>query len=1145
MKSNKNIFILFLFFLPGLFYRLEAQNPNLVTPDNGATFDASSAYSNPPSRGRPANIAREVYQMRWESNNEKEGAWIRVRWKKTQFLKELWIMTKSRPYDIALEPDQKAGKYSLPRKVKLSFNDGKSIEAELRLADYFQVITLPEAIPTDSLKITIEQIWEGLGEENTGICKVKAFAESHRTSFELSTFEMYDVKKDIPVQSAKVEIINTGGVVQGAQLVLHSNGKKYGQVDLDEIPANSVVTQQIWIPASFSEITLNCQITSKGNHFPGTSTILLKPYNKNYFDGGEIDIIATNHNDLGWLDTQSITADYRSDILIAPALDLMKTNPEFKYTMESVEYLKEFLVRHPDRKDELIQRIREKRFAVGASYVQCLQVQVGQEKLVRQFYYGRRWMKENFPGCDTRFYVNTDVPGMTYQLPQILKKSGIDYIIQGRFPWGFYYWQGLDGTSIPMFAFRYGSDSRLMNPKNNSGYLKFLDEREYYYKPRQLPKMVLYDFNSDYLPPCPDLIPFVKEQNGSMEKFALKWNNHFKAEPDKQITPPKLHFEEPNAVLKKFFDKGELNIETLKGNWPMSWAYYDEPGHREGLLMGRKGHNALVKAEGLFASLNNVDAQIAYPQDDLDKGWLANCWPDHGWGGNRGIIGDQVCVDSYTRSRHIGDSLVASAQNLLLNLIPQGTSEQISVVVYNSCSWVRSDLVSCKINYPSNWNGLELKDGDGRNVSSELISHSPSRQEIELALLATDVPSVGYKTYYACEAKSFPRKPKEIMGDSIENDLIKVKFGKGGISELFDKVRKQEVLKTEKYFGGEVIQMEAPTVAWENQESVTMNDFDKTSLHEFKTIHATESPLRYIVEKEARMDYFTLRERFILNKNSRELIVEADVLNWTGEKARELRIVFPVKMDKSYDATYDVPFGRVEMNRDNVDYSYLPDNYECQFVAAKYGRKDLPFREAINWVDVSTGNYKGNGCLFASDMTVHLFRDETTNPVDYPIVQHVLLSTRESFGWNPRYSFTQEGSHSYRMALYPHDGNWRYAFKSGIAFNNPLTAICGKAETKTGVALLPFSKSFFTVEPENILVSTIKQAEDGHGTVIRFYETEGRYTKARIIGFKPISHAYLTDMLEYNINDLPVDADGSIEISVKPYEIITLRTYLE
>jgi len=228
-----------------------------------------------------------------------------------------------------------------------------------------------------------------------------------------------------------------------------------------------------------------------------------------------------------------------------------------------------------------------------------------------------------------------------------------------------------------------------------------------------------------------------------------------------------------------------------------------------------------------------------------------------------------------------------------------------------------------------------------------------------------------------------------------------------------------------------------------------------------------------------------------------------------------------------------------------VDYSYLPDNYECQFVPERYGRKDLPFREALNWVDVSTGNYKGYGCLFASDMTVHLFRDETANPVDYPLVQHVLLSTRASFGWNPKYSFTQQGSHSYRMALYPHDGNWRFAYNEGMAFNTPLTAICGKPGTGTEAALLPVSKSFLDVEPANIMVSAMKRAEDGHGTIIRFYESQGRYTKARITGFKPFTKAFLTDMLEYNLSELPVNTDGSLEIQVKPYDIITIRTYME
>jgi alpha-mannosidase len=1138
---HKSSLVFVLLSVIGYFTTLNAQNPNLVSGDYGAVYEASSANPNPPSRGRALNLGREAYQVRWESEKEIEGAWVSVKWKEPQNVKELWLITQSWGYGMTLEPAAERGNYLVPQQVKVTLSDGSSIEAELRNAEYFQIISFPKTVTTQSLKFTVEKVWKDSGIERTGLCKLRAFASEHSTGFEIKTAEMYDMQKGQPMQSASIEIINQGGDATQAKLRLSCKGKTPAMIDLGDIPGHSVTTKEIWIPVVYNETDMECSIQDAGHHFPKAQHMLLKPYNKSYFDSGELDIIATNHNDLGWLDTQEKTADYRSNVLIAPALDLMKTYPEFKYTMESIEYLKEFLVRHPERKDEIIQRIREKRFAFGGSYIQNLQAHVGQEKLVRQFYYGKRWLKETFPGCDTHFYINTDVPGFTYQLPQILTKCGIDYAIQGRFPWGFYYWQGLDGTRIPVFAFRYGAESRMINPNNRVGYLKFLNEREYYYKPRQLPKSVLYDFNSDYLPPCPELIPYVKKQNETMAAFSRQWNTHFQAEPSKQIAPPVIKFTEPNEALSNFFGKGLLNIETVKGDYPMSWAYYDEPGHREGLLMGRKGHNALIQAEELYSILNSIHSTAQYPKEKFDEGWLANCWPDHGWGGNRGIVGDQVCVDSYAKSFRIGSELARDAQAQLLNLVPQGSRNQIPVIVYNPCNWIRNGYVSCRISYPAHWKGLELKDEAGNSLISEQISHSQANHEIEIGWIATDIPSIGYKTYYASEAKKFPPTMAPFVGDSIETPQAKIRMGSGGISSYYNKEKKQEMLKTDKFFGGEVIQLTAPTVAWENQEPVTMDDFDRTSMHEFKTIRSVESPLRYLIEKEAKMKYFTLRERFILYKGSGEFHIEADVLNWTGEKAKELRIVFPVNMEKDFRSTYDVPFGKVEIERgDNIDYSYLPDNYECQFYPTNYARNDLPFREALNWVDVSTGTYKGFGCLFASDMTVHLFKDETAHPVDYPLVQHVLLATRESFGWNPKYSFTQAGSHSYRMALYPHDGNWRYAQKEGLAFNRPLTAIAGKSAASIA-SCLPAVQSFIKMEPSNLFVSTLKGAEDGNGMILRFYESEGKSVRAHLTGFKPFSKVTLTDMLEYDKKALPVNADGSIDMDVKPYEIHTLR----
>lgn len=1087
----------------------------------------------------PANIAHEKLQLRWEAD-EKEGAWIEVQWKDDQKIKELWIVNKATAFDFFLDPYMRTSNYLVPKNVEISFSDGTSLDAELKLCEYYQILTLPKEIISSSVKILIKEVWEASGENNTGLAKLKAFSEPNSANFKVDIFEMYDIQNDLSVQSAKIEILNPGTKIENPLLVILKEGKRIWEINLNEIPAKSLSIQQIWIPAVYEETNLTFKFVSPDDLFTTNQSINVKPYTKNYFDGGTFNILNTNHNDLGWLNTQAITADYRSSDLILPAMDLIKENPEFKYTMESIEYLKEFLERHPEREDEMVQLMKDKRFVFGAGYVQNLQVHVGQEKLIRQFYLGRRWLLENFPECDTKFYMNTDIPGLTYQLPQILRKSGIDYMIQGRMAWGFYYWEGLDGTSIPMFAFRYAAPYGLMNPVNNTGWLKFLNEREYYYKPRQMPKSMLYDFNTDYMPPSPEIIPFVKSQNVVMEKFASAWNENFKDNPEKQINPPKIRFVEAEGALEEIFGNGELNIETMKGDWPMTWAYYDEPGNREALLMGRKAHNELLKAESLYSWLNILDNSAIYPKDKIYNGWLSNCWPDHGWGGNRGILTDSFYMESYKKSLKISTRLTKDAGEKVLNLVPQGSKTQIPVVVYNSLNWDRSEISSCIIHYPKNWKGLVLIDKNGNKVPLEVINHLPDKHSIEVAFLAKDIKAFGFESYFACKASSFPKENIDIQSDMVENEMIRIEFGAGGMSSLYDKIKNIEILKTDKFFGGEVIQMTAPDLAWESYAIVNMKDFDKTSLHDFKTIRAVESPIRYIIEKEAKFKYFTLRERFILNKHSREVIVEADILNWTGEKEKELRIVFPVNMDKSFRASYEIPFGTVDMGRDEIDYSYLPDNYETQFRDV-YARKDLPFREAVNWVNVSTGNYKGNGCLFASDMTVHLFRDETTDPVDYPVVQHALLSSRKSLAWNPDYWFTQPGNHSYKMALYPHDGNWRFAYKNGIAFNNPLLAYSGKGEEPVNKPSLPLSESLLSISPSNIIVSALKQGEDEDGLVLRFYEAEGRYTKAIIKGFKDFTKVYLTDMLEYNIEEIPVKQDGSIEISVKPWEIVTIK----
>jgi len=374
----------------------------------------------------------------------------------------------------------------------------------------------------------------------------------------------------------------------------------------------------------------------------------------------------------------------------------------------------------------------------------------------------------------------------------------------------------------------------------------------------------------------------------------------------------------------------------------------------------------------------------------------------------------------------------------------------------------------------------------------------------------------------------------------MENDFLRATLGAGGLKSLFDKQLNFEILNTGKFYGGEVLQFTAPGQAWEDLETVTTADFDKTSNHEFRRVSFDRGPVMTTAVCEAQFKHFRLRQMFRLYSALDRFEVDIDILDWDGTPSRELRVAFPVNLDRNCRLSYEVPFGTVEVGKDEVDFSNLPPAVDCQFQPEIYGgTKPLAFREAINWIDASSDGYQGFGCLSASDCTVHLFNDQTDNPCAYPVLQHVLISTRKSLAWNPDNWFTQQGNHHFRSALYPHGGGWRKRYHDGVAFNYPLVAF-GVREGEGGT--LPATAEFLSVEPANLVMTAMKKHEDDGSVTVRFYEAEGRAKqRAQVKLSRPIKRAWKTDLIEEGGEAVAVSADGVAELDVLPWEIVTLK----
>jgi alpha-mannosidase len=162
--------------------------------------------------------------------------------------------------------------------------------------------------------------------------------------------------------------------------------------------------------------------------------------------------VISTHQDIAWMDSPEQCIKDRDEKILTPTLEILKADTNYRFDLEDVLFLREYVERHPDRKEDLRKFIAEGRLGVGASYNQPYEDLFSGEMLVREFYAGRKWLRKNFPGCDTRIYWNPDVPGRTLQMPQIMQKAGVRYLLISRFEKGLYAWSSPDGSAVLTFS---------------------------------------------------------------------------------------------------------------------------------------------------------------------------------------------------------------------------------------------------------------------------------------------------------------------------------------------------------------------------------------------------------------------------------------------------------------------------------------------------------------------------------------------------------------------------------------------------------------------------------------------------------------------------------------------------------------------
>ena len=181
-------------------------------------------------------------------------------------------------------------------------------------------------------------------------------------------------------------------------------------------------------------------------------------------------LTGNSHIDAAWLWPWTETVDTVKRTF-STALQLMNEYPDYTFTQSAAQYNAWLAEKYPQINEEIKRRIKEGRWEiVGGMWVEPDLNMPDGESQVRSLLVGKRWFQKEY-GVDVRIGWNPDSFGYTWQLPQIYKKSGIDYFVTQKMAWNdtnqlpfkLFWWESPDGSKVlTYFPHDYANDN--LNP---------------------------------------------------------------------------------------------------------------------------------------------------------------------------------------------------------------------------------------------------------------------------------------------------------------------------------------------------------------------------------------------------------------------------------------------------------------------------------------------------------------------------------------------------------------------------------------------------------------------------------------------------------------------------------------------------------
>lgn len=489
------------------------------------------------------------------------------------------------------------------------------------------------------------------------------------------------------------------------------------------------------------------------------------------------------HYDPVWWNTQAAyTSEWTEDPpgrcrqtngfeLVSAHLETARREPEYKFVLAEVDYLKPYWDTHPEDRTDLRRLIAEGRVEImGGTYNEPNTNLTHPETGIRNFVHGIGFQRDVM-GASPATAWQLDVFGHDPQFPGMAADAGLTSSSWARGPhhqWG----PMADGGDPERMQF--ASEFEWMAPSgrgllthympahyaagwwmDSSASLEEAEKQTYDLfaglKKVALTRNVLLPVGTDYTPPN-------------------KWVTEIHRDWAARYTWPKFVCALPSeffaAVRAELDERGAVPSPQTRDMNPIYTGCH--VSYIDTKQANRAAEHAVLEAER-FAVFAGLLAGAAYPEAALAKAWVQLAYGAH-HDAITGSESDQVYLDLLTSWRDAWE-LGTTARNNALTLL--STAVDGSVVVWNPLAHSRTDVATVHLDEP--FAGV-LLDADDREVPV-IVEHGGHT----VTWLARDVPSLGWRAYRFATG-SHAHGWEALHGNEIGNEhyRLRVDAARGG-----------------------------------------------------------------------------------------------------------------------------------------------------------------------------------------------------------------------------------------------------------------------------------------------------------------------------------------------------------------------------